>query len=168
MISELLQQIMLTCGLKQKDLAEVLEVPLQRVKNLTAGYVQKLAPEETRRLVQALNLSAHWLATGEGEMFNPDGGAQFGEMLMQLKLCARRVNELGLTGSEAIAARDIAHGVAVGKLGIVKSGFLTLNPLSPDETVLIGLYRKANEDVRRAAIAALASAQSKSKRKAEK
>ena len=64
---------MAAAGLQQKDLAVVLEVSIDRVKSITSGKVQKLTQDETRRLVNTLNLSAHWLATGDGPMFNPAG-----------------------------------------------------------------------------------------------
>lgn len=147
MISELLKKIMQECGLKQKDLADVLGVPLQRIKNLCAGNVQKFAADETRRLVQTLNLNAHWLATGTGAMFNPQGGEQLGSVLTHLKLSSARVVELGLEGDDAQAARDIATGVASGNLAMVKDALEVLrHKPPPDEQLLLDTYRRCKPE----------------------
>ncbi len=131
------------CGLKQKDLADVLGVTLDRVKSLTSGKVKKFDPDETRRLVQTLNLNAHWLATGTGAMFNPHGGEQLGAVLTQLKLSSARVLDLGLKGDDAQAARDIATGVAAGNLAMVQSALEVLrHKPPPDEQVLLDCYRR--------------------------
>ncbi|TXT39199.1 MAG: hypothetical protein FD135_2349 [Comamonadaceae bacterium] len=143
MISVLISKVMKECALKQKDLAAILDVPLQRVKRLTGGEVQKLSPNETRRLVQTLNINAHWLATGTGAMFNPQGGEQLGSVLTQLKLSSARVTELGLDGIDAQAARDIATGVASGNLAMVNAALEVLRhkPAS-DEQLLLDTYRR--------------------------
>ena len=69
LLSDQVKQLMTACALKQQGLADVLEVPLHRVKSLSSGKVQKLDRDEIRVLVEKLNLSSSWLATGEGEMF---------------------------------------------------------------------------------------------------
>lgn len=131
------------CGLKQKDLADVLGVTLDRVKSLTSGKVKKFDPDETRRLVQTLNLNAHWLATGSGAMFNPHGGEQLGSVLTQLKLSSARVLELGLEGDDAQAARDIATGVAAGNLAMVQSALEVLrHKPEPNEQLLLDSYHR--------------------------
>lgn len=134
---------MAACGLKQRDLADVLHVPLDRIKSLTSGKVKKFDPDETRRLVQTLNLNAHWLATGTGEMFNPMGGEQLGTVLAQLKLSSSRVEKLGLPDEDAIAARDIAMGVGSGNSAIVISAIQRLRQIPPtDEQLLVDTYRR--------------------------
>jgi len=61
-----------TCGLKQADMAQLLDVNLDRVKSLTAGRVKKLAPEEMEALVTKLRISPDWIVSGgQGEMFMP-------------------------------------------------------------------------------------------------
>lgn len=161
MISELISQVMQQCKLKQKDLAVVLDVPLQRVKRLTGGEVKKFTPDETRRLVQTLNLSAHWLATGEGPMFDAKGGQALGEKLSQLRLCSAAVSAMGLTGDTANAVRDIAYGVAIDDAEVVASGVKLLQPAPPaDEQVLLESYRRCSQPARQTLIqtAALLSA----------
>lgn len=159
MISVLISQVMQQCNLKQKDLAAVLDVPLQRVKRLTGGEAKKLTPDETRRLVQTLNLSAHWLATGEGPMFDSQGGEALGEQLSQLRLCSAAVASMGFEGDAASAARDIAYGVATGNAEIVRSGVELLRPaLSADEQEMLALFRTASLTGKAAAIGALQGA----------
>jgi DNA-binding Xre family transcriptional regulator len=75
-ISSLLKQLMSACKLQQKDLAEVLEVPIDRVKSLTSGRVKNLTREESEALIAQLNIRADWLITGEGPMFQPDEETQ--------------------------------------------------------------------------------------------
>lgn len=55
-------------ALKQTDLAEVLEVPLDRVKSLTSGKVKNLKREESELLIGKLGIRAQWLVTGDGPM----------------------------------------------------------------------------------------------------
>lgn len=170
MISVLISRVMQECGLKQKDLAVVLDVPLQRVKRLAGGEVQKLTPDETRRLVNTLNLSAHWLATGDGPMFNTAGGELMGELMgelkTELKLCSQRVAQLGLKDTVAMAVRDIAYGVNTGQLEVVNGGVALLTP-NADEQELLKLFRDASLTAKAAAIGALQGAAAASGNKAK-
>lgn len=56
-------------GLSQRDLAQLLDVSLDRVKSLTAGRVQKLAPAEAKALVEKLHVHGEYLATGKPPIF---------------------------------------------------------------------------------------------------
>lgn len=76
MISPLLKRLMTECRLQQKDLAEVLEVTIDRVKSLTSGRVKNLTREESEALIGKLDIRADWLITGEGPMFQADEEAQ--------------------------------------------------------------------------------------------
>lgn len=70
MISELIGWIRLECNLKQRELADVLGVPLQRVKRLAAGEVKNLTREEMEALTTKLRIRPEWLlADGQGPMF---------------------------------------------------------------------------------------------------
>lgn len=75
MISVLVKKIMATCSLKQQELADVLEVPLQRVKRLSGGLAKKFTQDEQAALIEKLDIRADWLITGEGPMFQ-DGESQ--------------------------------------------------------------------------------------------
>ena len=148
-IASLLKEVMAVCGLKQKDLGEVLCVPLDRVKSLTSGKVKKLDPDETRRLVQTLNLNAHWLATGTGEMFNAVGGERMSNMLIQLKHSSSQVEQMGLEDDDAIAARDIAMGVGAGNQDVVISAIQRLRKELPaDEQMLLDTYRRCTREAK--------------------
>lgn len=131
------------CGLKQSELADVLGARLDRVKSLTSGRVQKLSPDETRRLVQTLNLSAHWLATGEEPMFNPQGGEQLGELLTQVRLAALRVQAIGLSADEGAALISVVTGLQTGKAAIVRDGLASggFAQLDDGERALLANYR---------------------------
>lgn len=59
-------------GLKQKDLAEVLEVSLSRVKAMTSGRVKNFTREEIELLAGKLDIRAEWLVTGKGPMLQDD------------------------------------------------------------------------------------------------
>ena len=68
MISSLLKLVMRDCDVSQRDLAEVLGSPLDRVKGLTSGRVKNLTRRECEALVAKLNIRADWLVTGTGPM----------------------------------------------------------------------------------------------------
>jgi hypothetical protein len=149
-ISSLLKEVMSACGLKQKDLGDVLQVPLDRVKSLTSGKVKKLNPDETRRLVQTLNLSAHWLATGEGPMFNTQGGQKLGEILTQLRLTTARLAEMEIDGPVASAVVSIVHGVAEKDAHSLKDGLMqaAYAMQTPDERALLDTYRRCTGEAK--------------------
>ncbi len=148
MLSELLRRVMAECDLRQKDLAVVLDVPLQRVKHLTAGNVQKLTPDETRRLVQTLNLSAHWLATAEGPMFNSAGGKQLGAALTKIRVASHKTSDLDLTSDEAQAVAAITMGVDLQDLETIRAGLdkAWQSRLSESELRLILSFRQCSAD----------------------
>lgn len=64
-------------SIQQKDLAEVLGVPLHRVKSLTSGRVQKLTREEGDALVKKLNVRAGYLLDGQEPMFQGEGDQEY-------------------------------------------------------------------------------------------
>ena len=77
MINTLLKQLMADRNLKQSDMADLLEVSIDRVKSLTSGRVKNLSREEGERLIRKLQVRAEWLATGEGEMIQSEGEQEF-------------------------------------------------------------------------------------------
>lgn len=138
------------CNLKQADLVTVLDVSLSRVKAMTSGRVAKFTPEETRRLVQTLNLSAHWLATGEGPMFNTQGGQKLGEILTQLRLTTARLTEMEIDGPVASAVVSIVHGVAEKDAHSLKDGLMqaAYAMQTPDERALLDTYRRCTHEAK--------------------
>lgn len=99
MISVLLKRILLECGLKQKELAELLGVPIQRIKRLSGGEASKFTREEGESLIKKLNIRAEWLVTGEGDMFQSANEKEFSD----------RLDALNRASKEAAAATSDAE-----------------------------------------------------------
>jgi DNA-binding Xre family transcriptional regulator len=165
MISTQIKQLMADLQLQQKDLAEVLEVPIDRVKNLTAGRVKNLTRDETELLVQKLNIRPQWLISGTGTMLSDDEsddefvarqqGISRMNMLInamplgaftRLRLCAL------MTGDVALDAVQVQKAIHDEALGI---DFVTGKPLgsaklgvgqSPRVAALLDNYAHASEE----------------------
>lgn len=170
MISVLLKQVMKKCGLDQKALAEVLEVPLQRVKNLTAGNVQKLTREESAALIQKLGVRADWLITGEGSMFgDSESQDEFITRMQAINQIHLLINAMPLseflrdriravmTGDPARDGVLIAEMILSGSQQGSASALSVRAELSPDEAALVANYRasrpEGQELIRRLAVA---------------
>jgi transcriptional regulator with XRE-family HTH domain len=93
-IYSLIKAIMAARGLSQRDLAQLLDVSLDRVKSLTAGRVQKLAPAEAKALVQKLQVRGEYLATGEPPIFKRPNEVEL-ERRMEALQVANRLAERG-------------------------------------------------------------------------
>lgn len=61
-----------TKGLKQQALADLLGVNLDRVKSILSGKVKKLDPQEVLALEEKLHLRPDYLLRGEGPMFKSE------------------------------------------------------------------------------------------------
>lgn len=70
MISSLFEQIKSKHSFSLQEMAEVMNISLDRAKNLSTGRAKKFKPEETQILVSQLGINPNWLMTGEGEMFD--------------------------------------------------------------------------------------------------
>lgn len=68
-ISTLLKDIMVAQGLTQKEMAEVLNTSVDRIKSLATGRTKNFTIEESQILVKNLGIRAEWLITGEGDMY---------------------------------------------------------------------------------------------------
>lgn len=154
MISSLLKQVMKTLGLTQADLAEVLEVSIDRVKSLTSGRVKKLTREESQLLVDKLEIRAEWLITGEGPMLQDDDSqdefcgrmravVQAQAMIDALPISdeVKARSKLLISGDPIADAKTIADALA-GDM-IYKSGPSTV--LTAREAALIDNYRAASD-----------------------
>ena len=64
-----MRRLMKALGLSQRQFADALGVPLQRIKSMTTGRIAKLSPDEIRTLVEEMQVNPAWLATGDGDMF---------------------------------------------------------------------------------------------------
>ncbi|HCA5292488.1 TPA: helix-turn-helix transcriptional regulator [Acinetobacter baumannii] len=69
MISTLVKKIMIAQGLTQKEMADLLETSVDRIKSLSSGRTKNFTLEESQILVKVVGIRAEWLITGEGEMF---------------------------------------------------------------------------------------------------
>lgn len=94
MITEQIRLILEQKSLTQQELADILSVPLNRVKNLANGRVKKLHQIEIATLHKRLNVNLSWLTAGEGEPFLDD----FAARLISVNSASQRTAELG--GSE--------------------------------------------------------------------
>lgn len=70
MISSLFEQIKNKHAFSLQEMADVMNISLDRAKNLATGRAKKFKPEETQILVSKLGISPNWLMTGQGEMFD--------------------------------------------------------------------------------------------------
>lgn len=70
MISTLVKKIMVAQGLTQKEMADLLETSVDRIKSLSSGRTKNFTIEESQILVKTVGIRAEWLITGEGEMFS--------------------------------------------------------------------------------------------------
>lgn len=154
MISSLLKQVMKTLGFTQADLAEVLEVSIDRVKSLTSGRVKKLTREESQLLVDKLEIRAEWLITGEGPMLQDDEPqeafasrmraiAQTQAMIDALPISTeiKERSKILISGDPIADAKVIADALA-GEM-FYKSGPATA--LTAREAALIDNYRAASD-----------------------
>lgn len=146
MISELMKQLMKAKGLTQKGLAEILGVPLQRVKNLTAGNVQKLTREEGEALIRKLNVSGDWLATGQPPMFRSDTEQRAAVVMDQLGSAAKVAHALGLSAAQGRLVMELLFFAQTGNAEQVKRALADLNELTPDEAELLSNYRNSSKE----------------------
>ena len=156
-ISTLLKELQDACDLRQRDLAEVMGVTIDRVKNIAAGKAKKLTQEEMQRLMTTLNVSAQYLATGQPPMFASKGGAKLAERLTEVRLSTSQVRAVGLQGDMAVYVAQIAQGLMSANAQLVNDGLALVAQaaLSGDERELLNLYRKAPLPVKMAAVGAL-------------
>lgn len=137
MISELISLVLREFGLNQAQLAEVMGVNVQRVRNLSAGLVKKLTREESEALVKKLHIRAEWLVTGEGPMLQTPDEQEFQRRLDALALASQQAGASGMTREQADLLQQCAVNQQVQPYG-----------LSPDEADLLGYYRRMPEEAR--------------------
>lgn len=126
MLKDQIRAIIDQARLTQVGLAEVLGVPLNRVKNLVNGRVQKLSQKEAKALVERLHVNPGWLMTGIGYIFKSDGDAVLDDRLWALKAATDAVMKLDLPESTREQARDLLFAVQTGQPDMVKDIFMRL------------------------------------------
>lgn len=101
-------------GLNQAALAELMGVKLQRVKNLSAGLVQKLTREEGEALIRKLHIRAEWLVTGEGPMLQTPGEQEFQRRLDVVAKASMEADAAKLTAAQTDVLQRIVLAVQTG------------------------------------------------------
>lgn len=114
MISVLIGRVMKHFKLKQQELADVLDVPLARVKRLAGGTVQKLTREESEALITKLKINPEWLITGEGPMVEEETQDEFISRMqainhMNAVVSALPLNDVGRDRLQALMTGDPAE-----------------------------------------------------------
>lgn len=137
MISELLKQVMKHYGLSQKALTEVLEVNLQRVKNLTSGKVDKLTREEVDALIRKLHIRGDWLATGEGPMLQSEGEREFYRRLEGVKSATQTASSLALPEAKQRLMQELLFYAQAGDIEALSATLANCEVLRPDQAALL-------------------------------
>lgn len=151
MISVLFRAVMSECNLTQQDLADLMGVPLQRVKRIALGHVKKLAPGEIRALVEELHVSADWLATGAGPMFRPqqtEDQDAFAQRMQAVSAMGTVVDALPLPEQERSRLKVLLTGDAVTDGQLIAQALA--GGLKPDEAALLDNYRHASPEGKKA------------------
>lgn len=138
MLVTLIKRVMKECGLQQKGLAEVLGVKLQRVKDITAGRVEKLTREEAEALVKKLNIRGDWLVTGDGPMLQSDKEREFQRRVDSLKNASEQAANSGLDTAQQRLLQEILFYAEAGNIGELAKRLVAL---SPDELALVENFR---------------------------
>lgn len=148
--------------MSQADLAETLEVSIDRVKSLTSGRVKKLTREESELLVGKLEIRAEWLITGEGPMLQ-DSEPQdvFVDRMRAINQAKKMIDALPLddqrkmrlkaimTGDPKADGEEIANEMAKS-LPLVYPTSNNATVLNAREAALIDNYRASTEDGKQA------------------
>lgn len=69
MISSLFKQILARHNFELQEIADLMNISVDRAKSLSTGRVKKFKPEEMQVLVDKLGIDSYWLMTGDGSMF---------------------------------------------------------------------------------------------------
>lgn len=131
------------CNLRQADLAELLGVSLSRVKAMTSGRVKNITREETEALVKKLHIRGDWLATGEGPMLQSEGERELDRRMDLLKLASGKAQIAGLEPNDMRRLMEILFYAEMGNAAELHKA---LNPLQPDEQVLVSSYRSCSQE----------------------
>lgn len=121
MISRLTKAVMEHFKLDQKALAELLDVPLHRVKSLSSGRVQKFTRSESEALVRKLKINPEWLITGEEPMVDDETDDEFADRIqavshMQRVVAALPLDDLGRKRLQVLMTGDpAADGEQIGR-----------------------------------------------------
>lgn len=146
-LSAQLKELMTAVGCKQKGLAEVMGVTVDRVKNLTRGRAANLTREEGEALIRKLNVRAEWLATGEGEMFRSDSEQELASRLDAVADATAASQMAGLSAGELARVQMLLTGLEIGNSDLVRQA---LEILATDEQQLLKDYRQSTPEGKKA------------------
>lgn len=147
MISSLVKIVMQECGLKQKALAGLLGVSVDRIKSITSGRVQKLTREESEALVKKLHIRAEWLVTGSGPMFHTAAESEFQRRLDVVGNVSRQATAAYLRPDQIDLLQRITMAAEMGDSATLRR---LLHPLSEREAALLDDYERMSDEDRRA------------------
>lgn len=131
--------------LSQREMAELLGVSFDRIKNIRSGKVRALTQSEAETLVKKLHIRGDWLATGEGPMFQSDQEKAFHGNLDKLSEITNKVISLDLSKREMRTLHDILSALETENVEWLKQ-YLT-GPLNQQEKELISNYRASSPRV---------------------
>lgn len=150
MIITLMKQLMADCNLKQKDLANLLGVPVDRVKNLTTGRAKKLTREEGEVLIKQLHIRGDWLATGEGPMFQSESEREMHARLNKISSATAKADLACLDQQQKAQLQEILFAAEMGDASVLQQ--LLTASLSQEEITLVENYRKLDAEAKAALI----------------
>lgn len=156
MTNTLIRQLMAARSIKQAELAELLGVPLDRIKGLTSGRIKKLTREEGEILVKKLNVRAEWLVTGEGEIFQSPEEGEFKARLDALAVASKDAAafssepEIQRLLQAVLYAQSLADPAAKREAILSSLNLESGTALSNREKVLLENYRCSDEIGKRA------------------
>jgi DNA-binding Xre family transcriptional regulator len=137
----LVKRLMEECNLRQVDLAEVLEVSIDRVKSLSSGKVKAFTRDEGEKLIRKLNIRAEWLATNEGPIFRSGAEVDRDKRLADVAASTQQAGLSGLTREEQALVAMLLTGLEQGNAVMVRNA---LDQHTPQEHKLIDWYRAAD------------------------
>lgn len=96
--------------------------------------------------MEKLHISSHWLATGEGGIFQSEVEREFYRRLNSLKAATSGANIEGLTDSQQFTLQQILFAYESGMTEPLKT--LLAGVLAHDEKLLLERYRAAPQTLR--------------------
>ncbi|MCP5016069.1 MAG: helix-turn-helix transcriptional regulator [Ketobacter sp.] len=107
----------------------------------------KIPKEVGEFLIRECGISAAWLATGEGSMFQTDSEKKLLSRLDAIKEASFLADLNGLEGIEKARAQELVLGLLIKDVGLVRSA---LSELSSEEREVIAWYRSTDEKGKKA------------------
>lgn len=146
MVSTLIKALLEHFKLTQTELANLMGVKLQRIRDLSADRAKKLTREEGEALIRKLNVSGDWLATGQPPMFRSDTEQRATVVMDQLGSAAKVAQALGLSAAQGRLVMELLFFAQTGNAEQVKRALADLNELTPDEAELLSNYRNSSKE----------------------